>query len=76
MSRIKYSVQRNIEARKENGQKAMITIALVEHENGAVQTVAIDEEVIRYAGEGAIDDEVRRAAAMPSDASLGNPLKL
>lgn len=76
MARISYTVRRHVEARKENGDKAMIAIALIVRENGTKQTVCIDEEFIRYAGEGAIEDEVKQAAAMPSDASLGNPLGL
>lgn len=70
MAMVKYRVMRNVEAVNDKGQDCRIAVALVMHENGVCQRVAIDEELIRFAGEGIIDDEVRCAAALPSQESI------
>lgn len=70
MAMIEYTVMRNIEAVNDKGQDCRIAVALVMHENGVCQRVAIDEALIAFAGEGIIADEVRCAAALPSDASI------
>lgn len=67
---VSYSVMRRLPAVKENGQDCLIAVALVIHENGTQQRVAIDEEFIRFAGEGVIEHEVRKAAELPAIASL------
>lgn len=70
MAMIKYTVMRNIEAVNDKGQDCRIAVALIMHENGVCQRVAIDEGLIAFAGEGIIDDEVKIAAAVPADASI------
>jgi 2-C-methyl-D-erythritol 4-phosphate cytidylyltransferase len=67
---ISYSVMRRVPATKENGQDCLIAVALVIHENGTRQRVAIDEEFIRFAGENVIEHEVRKAAELPAIASI------
>jgi hypothetical protein len=76
MAMIEYVVvRRNMPATKgDERSKAHLAVVLVRHENGQPQTVFIDEELIRFYGEGIIEQEVKRAAALPSDVSLGNPL--
>lgn len=69
MSLFSYTVSRNIEATGPNGP-CKITLATIVHENGVGQTVAIPEELIRFAGEGIIEAEVMRAVGSPADASL------
>ena len=70
MAMIKYSVMRRVQATNDKGEDCLIAIALIQHENGVCQRVAIDEALIKFAGEGLIDDEVKAAAAHPSDASI------
>lgn len=70
MSLATYTVMRRVPAETEDGKLAFVAIALVTHANGALQRVAIPEELIRYAGEGIIDQEVRQAAKLPPDGSL------
>jgi hypothetical protein len=70
MSLIEYRVMRNVAATNDKGQDCRVAIALVMHENGVCQRVAIDEELIKFAGEGIIEDEVKIAAAVPADASI------
>jgi hypothetical protein len=67
---ISYTVQRNVEAETADGSKAKIALVLIMHENGAEQTLAINEEMIRLEGEGVIEREVRQAAANPPDAAF------
>jgi hypothetical protein len=67
---------RNVAAKNEAGEDCQIALILIKHENGTEQTLAINEEMIRFAGEGVIEKEVQQAASLPSTASLGNPLKL
>jgi hypothetical protein len=70
MSMIEYRVMRNVPAVDEKGQDCHIAVALIMHENGVCQRVAIDEALIKFAGEGIIADEVKIAAAVPADASI------
>lgn len=70
MSMIEYRVMRNLPAVNDKGEDCRIAVALVMHENGLCQRVAIDEWLINFAGEGIIDDEVRIAASLPADASI------
>ena len=60
MSIASYTITRNVEATRD-GQPCRIAIATVIHENGHSETVAVNEDLIRFAGEGIIDAEVRRA---------------
>lgn len=52
---------RHQDARNATGQPCKIAIATVIHENGEYETVAINEDLIRFAGEGIIEKEVARA---------------
>lgn len=70
MSKVTYGISRNVEATDEHGQPCKIALAVIEHENGTKQTVAIPEALIAYAGTSIIDEEVRRAASSPSDAQF------
>ena len=70
MSFATYAVMRNVPATNEQGADCLVAIALVTHENGTLQRVAIPEELIRYAGEEVIKHEVRQAAMLPPDGSL------
>lgn len=73
---VDYSVRRNVVATKEGGTDALIALVLIRHENGQLQTLAVDEEMIRFYGEKVINDEVKRAVSLPADVALGNPLRL
>lgn len=55
-----YTVTRNVAATRD-GKLVKIALASVVHENGVGQTVAISEDLIRFAGESIIDVEVNRA---------------
>lgn len=70
MSLVTYTVMRNLPAEDEHGRACKIAVALVQHENGTLQRVAINEEMIRYAGEGVIEHEVRQAVQLPADGSI------
>jgi hypothetical protein len=70
MSLATYTLMRNVPAETEDGKPTLIAIALVTHANGTLQRVAIPEELIRYAGEGIIEHEVRQAAMLPPDGSI------
>lgn len=74
MSRIDYTVQRNVEAENAEGKPCLIALALIRHENGMEQTLAINEEQIRYEGEEIIEREVKLAAANPPDAAFKRKL--
>jgi hypothetical protein len=63
MALIRYTVARNIPASKD-GKTAFIAVALVQFENGHRTRLAIPEDLIRFAGEAIIDQEVRRACAL------------
>lgn len=71
-----YVVRRNVAALNSDRKPCKVALVLIKHENGFEQTICINEDLIRFAGESVIEDEVKRAAALPSDASVGNPLKL
>jgi hypothetical protein len=70
MSLATYTLMRNVPAETEQGKPTLLAIALVTHANGALQRVAVPEELIRYAGEGVIEHEIRQAASLPPDGSL------
>jgi hypothetical protein len=73
---VDYTVRRGVRATKENGGEALIALVFIRHENGQPQTLCVDEEMIRFYGEKVIEDEVKRAVSLPSDVSLGDPLRL
>lgn len=56
----RYTLTRNIDATKD-GRPCKIALASVIHENGTGETVAIPEELIKFAGESIIPVEVDRA---------------
>ena len=70
MSLRSYTVTRNVAATDASGKPCRIALASVIHENGVGQTVAIPEDLIRFAGESIIDEEVRRAVSSPGRVSL------
>jgi hypothetical protein len=72
---VRYGLSRNVEATDANGNAVKICMAVVHHENGYMQTIAINEELIRFMGEGAIEQEIARAIKSPSDASEGFPFR-
>lgn len=76
MTALTYGITRNVEATDEHGQPCKIALVVIEHRNGTRQTLAINEALIAYAGESIIEDEVKRAAASPSDAQFGKTIKL
>jgi hypothetical protein len=57
---VRYGVTRNVPATDAQGRAVLIAMAVVERENGAFQTLAIPEAQITFAGEGIIEDAVRR----------------
>lgn len=70
MPMVSYSVQRNVDAETAEGRSCKIALVLIKHENGAEQTLAINEEQIRFEGEDIIEREVQLAAANPPDAAF------
>lgn len=62
MTLLRYGLSRNVEARDAKGRKTLICMAVIEHENGFQQRLAIPEELIQYAGEGIIELEIKEAA--------------
>lgn len=66
MSLRSYTVTRHVSATDAQGNPCKIALATIIHENGVGQTVAIREDLIRFAGEGIIDEEVKRAAQSPT----------
>ena len=69
-TRISYTVQRDVPAETADGTACKIALVLIRHENGAEQTLAIHEEMIRSEGEEVIAREVRAGAANPPDAAF------
>lgn len=57
----RYTLTRDVVARKDDGSEHRIALASVVHENGVGETVAINEDLIKFAGEGIIPIEVERA---------------
>ena len=58
----RYGVSRNVEAEDAKGRPVKIALVVIERDNGSLDTLAINEELIRFAGEGMIEAEVRRRA--------------
>ena len=65
---IRYGVSRNCPATDGRGRQVKLAIAVIERDNGAAgttfETVAIDEEKIRFAGESIIEQEVKRVMGL------------
>ena len=59
---VEYNVQRFIDAVDDKGRACKIAMAVIRHENGLLQRLAIDEEKIRFCGEEIIELEVKEAA--------------
>lgn len=57
---IRYRVTRNVAAEDSFGQPCRIALVSVEYVNGWQDTFVIPEGLIQFAGEGIIEDEVRR----------------
>ncbi|MDQ3222672.1 MAG: hypothetical protein M3Q75_04245 [Gemmatimonadota bacterium] len=65
-----FTVTRDVTAEEQDGTPCKIALATVFHENGAEQTIAIREDLIEFAGEYIIEEEVMRAMGSPNDTSL------
>lgn len=63
MSLASYGITRNVAATDSQGRDCKIALVVIKHDNGFEQTLAINEELIRFAGEGIIEHEVKIAAA-------------
>lgn len=61
---VRYGVSRNCEAQKPDGTPIKIALVIIERDNGAFETLAIPEDKIRFAGEGTIEAEVRKATGL------------
>lgn len=59
---VRYGVSRNVAAIDEAGKDVRLAIVVIEYENGYKQTRCINEELIRFAGEGIIENEVKQMA--------------
>jgi len=59
-SGVRYGVSRNVPAEDEQGRPVKIALVLIERDNGAFETLGINEERIRFQGEGIIQEEVLR----------------
>jgi hypothetical protein len=55
---ITYTVRRHVEARDDAGKPTKIALAFVKFPGGTMRTLAISEDLIRFAGEGVIEREV------------------
>lgn len=62
---VSYHVTRNVAAEDEKGRAVKIALILIKHPNGRLQKACLNEELIRYAGEGIIVNEVKRVAVLP-----------
>jgi hypothetical protein len=56
---VRYGLQRNVPAFKD-GQPCKIAMVVVERENGRVDTLAINEELIKFMGDAVIEQEIAR----------------
>lgn len=65
-----FTVSRNVDAKDEHGRDVKIALATVGHENGVLQTIAIREDLIAFAGENIIAEEVAKAVASPQKPQL------
>jgi hypothetical protein len=61
MSLASYGITRNVAATDPQGRPCKIALVVIKHENGFEQTLAINEDEIRFAGEGVIDLRVRQS---------------
>lgn len=57
---VRYRVTRNVPATNAHGQPCLIALVSVEFINGFEKTLAVDEGLIAFAGEGIIENEVKR----------------
>ena len=56
---VRYGVSRNVPATKD-GQPCKIAMVVIERENGHLHTIAVNEELIKFMGEGVIEQEIAR----------------
>lgn len=59
----RYGISRNVPARDAQGFPAKIALVVLERDNGSIATLAISEDLIKFAGEGIIEDEIKAFAA-------------
>lgn len=55
---VRYGLARNVPATDEHGRDVRICLAVAERENGSVEVIGINEERIRFHGEGIIPEEI------------------
>lgn len=61
MALVEYGVSRNMTVVDEHGKELQAALILIKHENGYTERLIVREDLIRFAGEQVIDDEVKRA---------------
>jgi hypothetical protein len=59
-SSVRYGLARNVPATNEHGKDVRVCLAVAERDNGSFEVIGIDEERIRFYGEGIIADEIMR----------------
>jgi hypothetical protein len=59
-SSVRYGLARNVPATDEHGKPVLLCLAILERDNGEFEVHAIREDLIRFAGEGIIKDEILR----------------
>ncbi len=64
---VSYGIRRNVPAENEAGAPCRIALVVIRHENGARQTLAINEALISMMGERVIEEEIAQACASPAD---------
>ena len=57
---VRYGVSRNVPATDSRGRRVLLAMAVIERDNGAFDVLGINEEKIRFHGEGIIEQEVLR----------------
>ena len=62
MALVSYGITRNVKAQDAHGRAVKIAMVVIKHENGTEQTLAINEDFIRFAGEDVIEKEVLAAS--------------
>lgn len=70
-AQISYHVSRNVAAEDEKGRQTKIALILIKHANGRLQRACLNEDLIKFAGEGLIENEVRRVSVLPWGGTMG-----
>lgn len=59
-SAVRYGLARNVPGTDGHGKPVSLCLAVVERDNGAFEIVGINEERIKFQGEGIIKEEILR----------------